>query len=71
MAAITLGAVGWLDVLVAGLGVILCALIAAVSGYASWHRSGGGSAAPGWPMERARVGKMRAALKSWKMAWNA
>ena len=37
LAAIVLGAAGWLDVLVAGLGAICCALIAAVSGYAIWQ----------------------------------
>ena len=37
LTAVVLGAVGWLDVLSAGLGVICCALIAAISGYAIWQ----------------------------------
>ena len=37
LAAVVLGVVGWLDLLLAGIGVICCALIAAVSGYAIWQ----------------------------------
>ena len=37
LVAIALGAAGSLDALVAGLGAICCALIAAVSGYAVWQ----------------------------------
>ena len=62
LAAITLGAVGWLDVLVAGLGVICCGLIAAVSGYAIWQ--GQRALRPGWPMSgrgSARYGRLRRA----------
>ena len=69
LAAITLGAVGWLDVLVAGLGVILSALIAAVSGYASWQ--GQRALRARLADERARVGKMRAAQESRLVAWQA
>jgi hypothetical protein len=69
LAAITLGAVGWLDVLVAGLGVILSALIAAVSGYASWQ--GQRALRARLADERARVGKMRAAQESRLLAWQA
>jgi len=69
LAAITLGAVGWLDVLVAGLGVIVCALIAAVSGYAIWQ--GQRALRARLAEERARVGKMRAAQESRLFAWQA
>ena len=69
LAAITLGAVGWLDVLVAGLGVILSALIAAVSGYAIWQ--GQRALRARLADERARVGKMRAAQESRLLAWQA
>ena len=69
LAAITLGAVGWLDVLVAGLGVIVSALIAAVSGYAIWQ--GQRALRARLADERARVGKMRAAQESRLFAWQA
>ena len=69
LAAITLGAVGWLDVLVAGLGVIVSALIAAVSGYAIWQ--GQRALRARLADERARIGKMRAAQESRLFAWQA
>jgi hypothetical protein len=69
LAAITLGAVGWLDVLVAGLGAICCALIAAVSGYAIWQ--GRRALRSRLADERARVGKIRAAQESRLFAWQA
>lgn len=69
LAAITLGAVGWLDVLVAGLGAICCALIATVSGYAIWQ--GRRALRARLADERARVGKMRAAQESRLFAWQA
>ncbi len=69
LAAITLGAVGWLDVLVAGLGVILCALTAAVSGFVIWQ--GQRALRARLADERARVGKMRAAQQSRLVAWQA
>ena len=69
LAAITLGAVGWLDLLVAGLGVILSALIAAVSGYAI--RQGQRALRARLSDERARIGKMRAAQESRLFAWQA
>jgi hypothetical protein len=69
LAAITLGAVGWLDVVVAGLGAICCALIAAVGGYASWQ--GQRALRSRLADERARVGKMRAAQESRLFAWQA
>ena len=69
VAAITLGAVGWLDVLVAGLGVISCVLIAAVTGYAIWK--GQRALRARLAGERARVGKMRAAQQSRLVAWQA
>jgi len=69
LAAITLGAVGWLGVLVAGLGVICCGLIAAVSGYAIWQ--GQRALRSRLTDEQARVGKMRAAQESRLFAWQA
>ncbi len=69
LAAITLAAVGWLDVLVAVLGVIGCALIAAVSGYAIWQ--GKRALRSRLADERARVGKIRAAQESRLFAWQA
>ena len=69
LAAITLGAVGWLDVLVAGLGAICCALIAAVSGYAIWQ--GRRALRSRLADERSRVGKIRAAQESRLFAWQA
>jgi hypothetical protein len=69
LAAITLGAVGWLDVLVGGLGVICCALIAAVSGYAIWQ--GRRALRSRLVDERARVGKIRTAQESRLFAWQA
>ena len=69
LTAIVLGAAGWLDVLVAGLGGICCALIAAVSGYAIWQ--GERALRSRLADERARVGKMRAAQESRLFAWQA
>jgi hypothetical protein len=69
LTAIVLGAVGTLDVLVAGLGVICCALIAAVSGYAIWQ--GERALRSRLADERARVGKIRAAQESRLFAWQA
>ena len=69
LVAITLGAAGWLDGLVAGLGAICCALIAAVSGYAIWQ--GQRALRARLADEQARVGKMRAAQESRLFAWQA
>ena len=69
LAVITLAAVGWLGVLVAGLGVICCALVAAVSGYAIWQ--GGRALRSRLAGEQARVGKIRAAQESRLFAWQA
>jgi len=69
LAAIALGAGGWLGVLLAGLGVICCTLIAAVSGYAIWQ--GQRALRARLADERARVGKMRAAQESRLFAWQA
>jgi hypothetical protein len=69
LTALVLGAVGSLDVLVAGLGVICCALIAAVSGYAIWQ--GERALRSRLADERARVGKLRAAQESRLFAWQA
>jgi hypothetical protein len=62
LAAIVLGAVGWLDVLLAGIGVICCALLAAVSGYAIWQ--GERALRSRLADERARVGRIRVAQES-------
>ncbi len=67
--AIVLGAVGWLDIVVAGLGAICCALVAAVSGYAVWQ--GERALRSRLAEERARVGKIRAAQESRLFAWQA
>jgi len=69
LVAIVLGAVGWLDVLVAGLGVICCALIAVVGGYAIWQ--GQRALRSRLADERARVGKMQEAQQSRLFAWQA
>src|SRR5271165_4860616 len=69
LAAIALGAVGWLGVLLAGLGVICCALIAAVSRYAIWQ--GQRALRSRLADERARVGKMQEAQQSRLFAWQA
>jgi hypothetical protein len=68
-AAVVLGTVGWLPVLVAGLGVIICVLIAAVSGYAVWQ--GERALRSRMADERGRVGKIRAAQESQLFAWQA
>jgi len=69
LTAFALGVAGWLNVLVAGLGVICCALVAAVSGYAVWQ--GERALRSRLTGERARVGKMRAAQESRLFAWQA
>ncbi len=69
LTALALGVAGVLDVLVAGLGVICCALVAAVSGYAIWQ--GERALRSRLADERARVGKMRAAQESRLYAWQA
>src|ERR1019366_10721781 len=58
-----------IDVLVAGLGVICCALIAAVSGYAIWQ--GERALRSRLADERTRVGRIRAAPESQLFAWQA
>jgi hypothetical protein len=67
--AVLLAAVGVIDVLVAGLGVICCALIAAVSGYAIWQ--GEQALHSRLADERTRVGRIRAAQESQLFAWQA
>jgi hypothetical protein len=69
LVAIALGAVASLNILLAGLGVICCALIAAVSGYASWQ--GRRALRSRLADEQARVGKIRAAQESRLFAWQA
>jgi hypothetical protein len=64
-----LGAAGLLAVLVAGLGVVCCALIAAVSGYAIWQ--GERALRSRLAEERARVSRLRAAQESQLHAWQA
>jgi hypothetical protein len=67
--ALALGVAGLLDVLVAGLGVICCALVAVVSGYALWQ--GERALRSRLAGERDRVGKMRTAQESRLFAWQA
>jgi len=67
--AVLLAAVGVIDVLVAGLGVICCALVAAVSGYAIWQ--GERALRSRLADERTRVGRIRAAQESQLFAWQA
>jgi hypothetical protein len=69
LAAVVLGAAGWLGVLLAGIGVICCALIAAVSGYAIWQ--GERALRSRLADERARVDRIRAAQESRLFAWQA
>ncbi len=69
LTALALGAAGAFDVLVAGLGVICCALIAGVSGYAIWQ--GERALRARLADERARVGMLRAAQESRLFAWQA
>ena len=69
LVAMALGAAGSLDVLLAGLGVICCALVAAVSGYAIWR--GQRALRSRLADEQARVGKIRAAQQSRLFAWQA
>ncbi len=69
LTAFALGVAGLLNVLVAGLGVICCALVAAVSGYAIWQ--GERALRSRLAEERARVGKMREAQESRLFAWQA
>ena len=69
LAAVVLGVVGWLDLLLAVIGVICCALIAAVSGYAIWQ--GERALRSRLADEQARVGRIRAAQESRLFAWQA
>src|ERR1700722_18193065 len=69
VAAVILGTVGWLPVLVAGLGVIICVLIAGLCGYAVWQ--GERALRARMADERSRVGKLRAAQESQLFAWQA
>ena len=68
-AAVVLGVVGWLPMLVAGLGVIICVLIAGVCGYAV--RRGERALRSRMADERSRVGRIRAAQESRLFAWQA
>ena len=58
-AAVVLGAIGWLPILVAGLGLIIGVLLAAGCGYAVWL--GERALRSRMAAERSRVGKIRAA----------
>ena len=68
-AAVVLGTAGWLPILVAGLGVIICVLIAAVCGYAVWQ--GERALRSRMADERSRIGKIRAAQESQLFAGQA
>jgi hypothetical protein len=68
-AALVLGVVGWLPMLVAGLGVVICVLIAGVCGYAV--RQGERALRSRMADERSRVGRIRAAQESQLFAWQA
>ena len=68
-AAVVLGVVGWLPMLVAGLGVIICVLIAGLCGYAV--RRGERALRSRMADERSRVGRIRAAQESRLFAWQA
>jgi len=69
LTVLALGVAGVLNVLVAGLGVICCALVAAVSGYAIWQ--GERALRSRLADEHARVGQLRAAQESRLFAWQA
>jgi hypothetical protein len=68
-AALVLGVVGWLPMLVAGLGLIICVLIAGLCGYAV--RQGERALRSRMADERSRVGRIRAAQESQLFAWQA
>jgi hypothetical protein len=68
-AAVVLGTVGWLPVLVAGLGAVICVLVAAVCGHAVWQ--GERALRSRMADERNRVGKIRSAQESRLFAWQA
>jgi hypothetical protein len=67
--AVAAGAVGWLPVLVAGLAVIVCVLVAAICGYALWQ--GERALRSRMAEERSRSGKIRAARERQLFAWQA
>ena len=69
VAAVVLGAAGWLPPLVAGLGAIGCLLTAALCGYAVWQ--GERALRSRMADERSRVGKIRAAQEGELFAWQA
>ncbi len=69
VAAVALGAIGTLNALVAGFGVICGVLVAAVSGYALWQ--GERALHSRMADERSRVGKLRAAQQDRLSAWQA
>jgi hypothetical protein len=66
---IALGAIGSLDGLVAGLGVVCCALVAAVGGYAIWQ--GERALRSRLTQERSRLSKLQAVQESQLFAWQA
>ena len=69
LAVIALGTAGLLNVLVAGLAVICCALVAAVSGHGIWQ--GERALRSRLADERIRVDKIRAAQERQLFAWQA
>jgi hypothetical protein len=66
---VVLAVVGVIDVLVAGLGVICCVVVAVMSGYAIWQ--GERALRARLADERTRVGRIRAAQESQLFAWQA
>jgi hypothetical protein len=66
---VVLAVAGVIDVLVAGLGVICCVVVAVTSGYAIWQ--GERALRARLADERTRVGRIRAAQESQLFAWQA
>jgi hypothetical protein len=69
VAAVVLGTAGWLPVLVAGLGAVICVLVAVVCGHAVWQ--GERALRSRMADERNRVGKIRSAQESRLFGWQA
>jgi hypothetical protein len=69
VAAIAAGAIGWLNALEAGFGVIGGVLVAAITGYAIWQ--GERALRSRMADERSRIGKIRAAQQDQLQAWQA
>jgi hypothetical protein len=69
LVAIVLGTAGWLPVLAAGLGVIICLLIAALCGQAVWQ--GERALRSRLADEQSRLGRLRAAQQDQLFTWQA